>query len=174
MSLKREPEPGTSYGATPALKKEEPGTLAPKKEEPAPGTSRDPTPPYTVPKSTQWRRRVYGGLNIPHRHRLCSLCKKRMVRETGHSVHKKTRQTFCQSTDPFGRSVEQWLTEVRGGVFTKDLYEANLERWGRYKYRPDARERYNQKRREKRAHEREQQRQKEEVERKKEKKKNKN
>ncbi|XP_073331809.1 uncharacterized protein [Pagrus major] len=111
-----------------------------------------------VPKTTRWRWKVKqkateDGVVQPRKERTCSLCKKRMLREMGHSIHIKTRKTFCEATDSFGRTVEEWLTEIRKGITTADLKQQNLERWGQYKYKPDVRVRYNQKRREKRAEE---------------------
>ncbi|XP_067433331.1 uncharacterized protein [Thunnus thynnus] len=150
-------------------------------QHPNAGTSRDLSPPFSsgqileesmrakVPRTTKWRRQVRqeavdAGVITPRKQRTCSLCKQRKVRETGHSIHKKTRKTFCQNTDPSGRTVEEWLREIRGGVSTQDLYQANLKRWGSYKYRPDVRTRYNRKRREKRAEERKRMEQEEEKE----------
>ncbi|KAL7403308.1 hypothetical protein ABVT39_027589 [Epinephelus coioides] len=108
-----------------------------------------------VPRTTRWRWKVQeeaimaGVILTPKKHHTCSMCKKRMTRDAGHSVHKATRQSFCQATDPLGRTVEEWLTEIRGGVSTKDFIKANLKkRWRRYHQKPDVQEKRRQKRRE--------------------------
>ncbi|XP_042351998.1 uncharacterized protein LOC121950146 [Plectropomus leopardus] len=108
-----------------------------------------------VPRTTRWRWKVQqesidAGITLPRKeHHTCSMCNKRMTRETGHSIHKPTRQAFCQATDPFGRTVEEWLTEIRGGVSTKDFMKTNhRKRQMRYRHKPEVREREKIKRRE--------------------------
>ncbi|KAL7381043.1 hypothetical protein ABVT39_027725 [Epinephelus coioides] len=108
-----------------------------------------------VPKTTRWRWKVKqkqaeaGQVQPKKEHHICKQCNLRMTRESGHSVHRATRQSFCQATDPLCRTVEEWLTEIRGGVSTEEFVKANLKkRWRRYHQKPEVRERRLKKRRE--------------------------
>ncbi|KAK5901399.1 hypothetical protein CesoFtcFv8_000061 [Champsocephalus esox] len=61
------------------------------------------------------------GVFPPRCERTCTLCSQRTTRATGHSLHCPTRQSFCQVSDPQNRTVEQWLTELRGGKTEKEM-----------------------------------------------------
>ncbi|KAI4793351.1 hypothetical protein KUCAC02_032781 [Chaenocephalus aceratus] len=79
-----------------------------------------------VPKTTGWRLQLKmasaaAGVFPPRRERTCTLCSQRTIRATGHSMHRPTRQSFCQVSDPQNRTVEQWLTELRGGKTEKEM-----------------------------------------------------
>lgn len=89
-----------------------------------------------MPRTTIWRlhkkwKAMQGGrLPLPKR-RTCHLCGRHMVKATGHSIFRRTRETFCARADPKRRTVEQWLTEKRGGITTADLhrgYDKRMER----------------------------------------------
>ncbi|KAI4800547.1 hypothetical protein KUCAC02_009612, partial [Chaenocephalus aceratus] len=58
-----------------------------------------------VPKTTGWRLQIKmasaaAGVFPPRRERTCTLCSQRTTRATGHSLHRPTRQSFCQVSDP--------------------------------------------------------------------------
>ncbi|XP_034090122.1 uncharacterized protein LOC117558207 [Gymnodraco acuticeps] len=79
-----------------------------------------------VPKTTGWRLQIKmasaaAGVFPTRRDRTCTLCSQRTTRATGHSMHRPTRQSFCQVSDPQNRTVEQWLTELRGGKTEKEM-----------------------------------------------------
>ncbi|KAK1904844.1 DNA ligase [Dissostichus eleginoides] len=79
-----------------------------------------------VPKTTGWRMQIKmasaaAAVFPTRRDRTCTLCSQRTTRATGHSMHGPTRQSFCQVADPQERTVEQGLTELRGGKTEKEM-----------------------------------------------------
>ena len=79
-----------------------------------------------VPKTTGWRAKITmasaaAGVFPNRRSRTCTKCGERRIRATGHSFHCPTRQSFCQFSDTQERTVEEWLTELRGGRTEKEL-----------------------------------------------------
>ncbi|XP_036926988.1 uncharacterized protein LOC119004299 [Acanthopagrus latus] len=82
-----------------------------------------------VPKTTVWRIKkkqevlLVGGSLPRRKDRVCLQCGERKTKANGHTILRAVRETFCSRTDPLGRTVEQWLTEKRGGVTTEQLKE---------------------------------------------------
>ncbi|XP_078114046.1 uncharacterized protein LOC144522665 isoform X2 [Sander vitreus] len=82
-----------------------------------------------IPRTTRWRlekkwKAMQAGCLPPPKPRTCNLCGQRTLKATGHSTFRKTRETFCSQADPERRTVEQWLTEKRGGISTAALYKS--------------------------------------------------
>ncbi|KAL7401062.1 hypothetical protein ABVT39_022271 [Epinephelus coioides] len=102
-----------------------------------------------VPKTTRWRWGVEKANTLPpgqaqvkrlRKTRTYKECGQRWIRQTGHSFHQPTNQSFCEATDPQNRTVEQWLTEVRGGVTSKELQRLRMKKIRQYRHKPVNRE----------------------------------
>ncbi|XP_028303719.1 uncharacterized protein LOC114463973 isoform X12 [Gouania willdenowi] len=79
-----------------------------------------------VSKTTRWRlEKTFDNMkngNVPGPNiKTCKKCGQIISRETGHSVLRSAREAFCQRSDPKGRTVDQWLTEKRGGITSSEM-----------------------------------------------------
>ncbi|XP_028300703.1 uncharacterized protein LOC114462204 [Gouania willdenowi] len=80
-----------------------------------------------VSRTTRWRlETTYNNMKKgivpgPAFRRHCPKCGQQKTRETGHTILRSARASFCQRTDPQGRTVEEWLTQMRGGVTSQDM-----------------------------------------------------